>query len=144
MQPVRPRESPGFFQGLSGGSPSAPRDPGPRDSPSAAETEKLDSSALESPIVISAKKLVIPPASIFLGTILGPTWCHFGGQVGLKIYPKWTYNPFQQPIKKMIAFWIALGTDFARFLVSTWLQLGPKLAPSWPTSRRRRSGRAPR
>ena len=31
----------------------------------------------------------------------------------------------------MIAFWIALGTDFDGFLVPTWLHFGPKLAPSW-------------
>ena len=32
----------------------------------------------------------------------------------------------------MIAFWIALGTDFVRFLVPTWLQLGTKLVQVGP------------
>ena len=45
--------------------------------------------------------------------------------------PSWhqmATNPTPQPIKNMITFEKASGKDSKRFLVSTWVQLGP----SWP------------
>ena len=52
-----------------------------------------------------------------LGSILEgfgePSWT----QVGTKSLQKWVFKSMQ----KMITFWIALGTDFARFWAPTWL-----------------------
>ena len=60
-----------------------------------------------------------------LGSILGgfgrPSWTQVG--------TKWHQNPSTQPIKKLITFWIALGTDFSGFwwiLLSNW---GSKTLP---------------
>ena len=64
------------------------------------------------------------------GSILRAFWVSSEVQNPSKI----DFKPIPTTYQKMIAFWIALGTDFARFLVPTWLQLGPKLAPSWPPS----------
>ena len=64
------------------------------------------------------------------GSILGAFWVSSGVQNPSKI----DFKPIPTTYQKMIAFWIALGADFARFLVPTWLQLGTKLAPSWPPS----------
>ena len=72
--------------------------------------------------------------------MLEPTWLHFGRAWG-KICINSIQKCIQKGIPKMITFWIALGTDFDRFLVPTWLHFGPKLAPScaklapsWPPS----------
>ena len=59
-------------------------------------------------------------------SILGAFWVSSGVQNPSKI----DFKPIPTTYQKMIAFWIALGTDFGRFLVPTWLHVGPKLAPS--------------
>ena len=61
------------------------------------------------------------------GSILGAFWVSSGVQNPSKI----DFKPIPTTYQKKIAFWIALGTDFGRFLVPTWLHVGPKLAPSW-------------
>ena len=61
------------------------------------------------------------------GSILGAFWVSSGVQNPSKI----DFKPIPTTYQKMIAFWIALGTDFDGFLVPTWLHFGPKLAPSW-------------
>ena len=58
-----------------------------------------------------------------LGSILGAFWVSSGVQNPSKI----DFKPIPTTYQKMIAFWIALGTDFGWFLVPTWLQLGYKL-----------------
>ena len=63
-----------------------------------------------------------------LGSILGPTWLHFGlvlaptlkpnwHQVASKIYPK-SKHKNDHPLDRQLA--------------PTWPQLGPNLAPTWP------------
>ena len=65
-----------------------------------------------------------------LGSILGgfrlPSWGQVDSNIDLK--------PIPTTHQKMIASWIALGTDFARFGVPTWRPSWPKLAPTWPPS----------
>ena len=55
-----------------------------------------------------------------LGSILGafcrPSWSHVG--------TKWHQNPISKPIKKMITFWKASGTNFNQFLVDFGSNLG--------------------
>ena len=60
------------------------------------------------------------------GLILGAFWVSSGVQNCSKI----DFKPIPTTYQKMIAFWIALGTDFDGFLVPTWLHFGPKLAPT--------------
>ena len=79
-----------------------------------------------------------------LGSILAPTWLHFGrfwepkwGQVGTKLLQ----NSIFKSIKKLITFQIALGTDFDRFWAPKWAPIGWQnfhflasfslLGPSW-------------
>ena len=61
------------------------------------------------------------------GSILEPTWLHFGKVLGAKLGPSWhKIAPKVDPKndQKMITFWIALGTDFNRFWAPTWLPIG--------------------
>ena len=61
-----------------------------------------------------------------LGSILEPTWLHFGRVLGAKLEPSWhQIAPKVDPKsdQKMITFWMALETDFDQF----WLQLGGPL-----------------
>ena len=88
-------------------------------------------------------------STLQLGSILEPTWLHFGtfldaktGQDGTQSFQKCV----SESIQKMITFCIALGTDFDRFWASTWLPrggprnhfstfllaLGPVLGPRGP------------
>ena len=62
-----------------------------------------------------------------LGSILWPTWPHFGRVLGVKMGPSWHKSLqkwLSKSIQKMITFWIALGTDFDRFGAPTWLPRG--------------------
>ena len=64
-----------------------------------------------------------------LGSILGGCWRPSWTQVGTKCHQ----NPTTQLIKKMITFWIALGTDFFRILVDFGAKLGVQdVAALWP------------
>ena len=69
---------------------------------------------------------------IALGSQLGSILGAFGVSSGVQNPSKIDFKPIPTTYQKMIAFWIALGTDFDRFLVPTWLHFGAKLAPSWP------------
>ena len=55
-----------------------------------------------------------------LGSILGGFWRPSWIQVGTK----WHQNPTTQPIKKIITFWKASGTNFNQFLVDFGSNLG--------------------
>ena len=72
----------------------------------------------------SKRSVKSTPTCIDFGTNLAPFWEGFGSQVGTKSLPK----SMHKDIKKMITFWIALGTDFG-------LQHGPvggeKRVPFW-------------
>ena len=58
-----------------------------------------------------------------LGSILGAFWLSSGVQNPSKI----DFKPIPTTYQKMIAFWIALGTD----LIDFWYQLGSILEPNW-------------
>ena len=69
-----------------------------------------------------------------LGWILQPTWLYFGRfwvpswcQVGTQI--RW--NPIQQPIKKMIRFWMPLRSIFHWFWPPTWGSSGGPSGVLW-------------
>ena len=61
-----------------------------------------------------------------LGSILGGFWRPSWNQVGTK----WHQNPTTQPIKKMITFWKASGTNFNHFLVDFGSNLGGQGGPT--------------
>ena len=89
------------------------------------------------------QKTALKP-TLQLGSILEPTWLHFGRVLGSKMRPSWTKSlqkSIFKSIRKIIMFRIALGTDFSRFWAPTWLPRGgPRnhfwrffglLEPSW-------------
>ena len=61
-----------------------------------------------------------------LGSILDPTWHHFGRVLGAKMGPSWHQIASKinlQNDQKMITFWIASKSIFGRF----WSQNGPQM-----------------